>query len=512
MQQWTTEQARRWFRSRPFIFGCNFLPSTAVNSTEMWQKASFDPHTIERELKLASGLGYNSVRVFMPYIVWESDPRGLKERIQLFLSTAEKSGISMVPILFDDCAFAGREPYLGKQDRPVPGVHNSQWTPSPGFSLADDKTVWPQLEAYVKDLLTTFGQDGRVFVWDLYNEPGNSERGKRSIPLLEAAFQWAREAGPKQPLTAGSYNWDGPLKPVSICCEENSDVVSFHCYGNLTAASELIDRLARHERPLLCTEWLHRPMESRFETHLPLFKNGNIGIYNWGLILGRTQTNLSWDTMRGEPNPNPEVWQHDVLFPDGGAYNPEEIVAIRTQVGVDIEMTPVEMTPQIMQQLEERGFIVRLRPGAHELAVKPGETLGKSMYESANEFGPHKLLAVTVNREGFAGFGTHPDNEEFLLIGDPDTKPMYLAIGLCLRDEFEEKTRTGCLDREDLVLLRCRYNDPEVSFFVMRRDVPHGEAIVEADLPPASFYVTESRDLPLYLVEMRKYRLKVGRP
>ena len=44
----------------------------------------------------------------------------------------------------------------------------------------------------------------------------------------------------------------------------------------------------------------------------------------------------------------------------------------------------------------------------------------------------------------------------------------------------------------------------------MVKDVPHGEAIVEADLPPATFYVTESRDLPLDVVEMRKYRLKVG--
>ena len=33
----------------------NFLPSTAVNSTEMWQADSFDAATIERELRTTAG-------------------------------------------------------------------------------------------------------------------------------------------------------------------------------------------------------------------------------------------------------------------------------------------------------------------------------------------------------------------------------------------------------------------------------------------------------------------------
>ena len=37
-------------------------------------------------------------------------------------------------ILFDDCAFAGKEPYLEKQDDPIPYTHNSGWTPSPGLT------------------------------------------------------------------------------------------------------------------------------------------------------------------------------------------------------------------------------------------------------------------------------------------------------------------------------------------------------------------------------------------
>ena len=142
-----------WFASVPYPFGCNFLPSTAVNSTEMWQAETFDAATIERELQWAAGLGYNTVRVFLQFIVWEADPNGHNERVDTFLRLADAAGISMMPILFDDCRFDGRDPYPGTQDEPTPGVHNSRWTPSPGYATADDPERWPQLEAYVKDIV-----------------------------------------------------------------------------------------------------------------------------------------------------------------------------------------------------------------------------------------------------------------------------------------------------------------------------------------------------------------------
>ena len=148
MEQWGAERANEWFASIPYPFGCNFLPSTAVNSTEMWQADSFDPATIERELQLAAGLGYNTVRVFLQFMVWEADPDGQNERLETFLRLADAAGITMMPILFDDCRFDDRDPYPGRQDEPKPGVHNSRWTPSPGYATGDDPARWPQLEAH----------------------------------------------------------------------------------------------------------------------------------------------------------------------------------------------------------------------------------------------------------------------------------------------------------------------------------------------------------------------------
>lgn len=36
---------------------------------------------------------------------------------------------------------------------------------------ADTTALFPVLEAYVKDIMTTFRDDDRVLWWDLYNEP-----------------------------------------------------------------------------------------------------------------------------------------------------------------------------------------------------------------------------------------------------------------------------------------------------------------------------------------------------
>ena len=317
MEQWSAERANEWFASIPYPFGCNFLPSTAVNSTEMWQADSFDPATIERELQLAAGLGYNTVRVFLQFMVWEADPEGHNERLETFLRLADAAGISMMPILFDDCRFDDRDPYPGRQDEPKPGVHNSRWTPSPGYATADDPARWPQLEAYVSDVVGAFGNDRRVLVWDLYNEPGG-DRPKESLPLVETAFRWARAADPRQPLTVGSFFWHDYMTEIRLCGERNSDVVSFHSYGNFHEMRERLDELERYGRPLLCTEWLARHHGSKFASHLPLFRERNAGVYQWGLVAGRTQTYLHWYTRYSpEPGPEPRLWLHDVIRPDG---------------------------------------------------------------------------------------------------------------------------------------------------------------------------------------------------
>jgi len=322
---WPRQRAFEWYEKAWPIVGCNYLPRTAVNMTEMWQKETFDPKTIDEELGWAQQAGYNSVRVFIQYLVWKHDPQGLKRRIGEFLAIAHKHKIRPMLVLFCDCAFAGKEPYLGKQDEPVPGVHNSGWVPSPGLKRVTDRGAWPDLERYVKDIVGTFGQDDRVLIWDLYNEPGASRMWEKSLPLAEATFAWARAAKPKQPLTMGAWiKFDSRMSKRLM---ELSDVISFHGYDGPKGLEAKINTCKTHLRPMICTECLARHVGSRFDAILPVFARNRVGWYNWGLVAGRTQTYMHWGSKRGTPEP--KIWQHDVFRPDGTPYDAEEIKLIR---------------------------------------------------------------------------------------------------------------------------------------------------------------------------------------
>jgi len=302
--RWTPERAWKWYKGIGPTRGFNYVPRTAVNTTEMWQKETFDPRTIDEELGWAERCGLNSARVFVQYIVYEADPQGLIGRMERFLEIADKRHVSVMFILFDDCFIP--EPKLGKQPAPVPGVHNSQWTASPGDRRKQPEN-WPALEEYVKDVVGHFAKDRRVMAWDLYNEAAAPSR-----PLVEASFAWARAAQPSQPLTSC---WQA----LDLC-----DVITFHDYGPPNAGQ--LNRWIA-ERPALCTECIARGAGSRFDNVLPVFAKRGIGWYMWGLVKGRIQTYYPWGSPKGAPEP--KLWHHDLFQPDGRPHRPEEIEQIR---------------------------------------------------------------------------------------------------------------------------------------------------------------------------------------
>src|SRR5690606_15245629 len=86
--RWSEKKANEWYGQHPWIVGCNFVPSTAVNQLEMWQKETFDLETIDRELGWAQQIGFNTVRVFLHNLVWEENPDGFKDRMDQFLKVA----------------------------------------------------------------------------------------------------------------------------------------------------------------------------------------------------------------------------------------------------------------------------------------------------------------------------------------------------------------------------------------------------------------------------------------
>lgn len=150
--QWTVDQAKTWYQNNNWLIGCNFIPSTAVNTLEMWQAESYDPTTIDRELGWAQNIGFNIIRVFLHHLVWQQDPTGFKDRLNNFLSIAANHKIGVMFVLFDDCW--NPEGKLGPQPAPIPGVHNSQWVQAPGAAEVTNTELFPVFEAYVKDVIS----------------------------------------------------------------------------------------------------------------------------------------------------------------------------------------------------------------------------------------------------------------------------------------------------------------------------------------------------------------------
>lgn len=138
--RWSTEKACQWYQEAGAIKGCNYLPRSAVNMTEMWQAPTFDPKTVDQELGWAQEAGYNSVRVFLQYLVWKDDADGLKKRIKTFLALANEHNISVMLILFCDCSFAGKEPYLGPQDASCARC-TQQWLGAQPWTQTGDRPI-----------------------------------------------------------------------------------------------------------------------------------------------------------------------------------------------------------------------------------------------------------------------------------------------------------------------------------------------------------------------------------
>ena len=326
---WSVEKANAWYKQHKWINGADFLPSTAINQLEMWQADTFDAATIDKELGWAEGIGFNTMRVYLHSLAWKQDNEGFKKRVNQYLAIADKHHIKTIFVFFDDCW--NKQAAIGKQPEPKPGIHNSGWVQDPGDPDSKNPANFPALERYVKDVLTRFKSDKRILLWDLYNEPGNSGKLTTSLPLLKSVFAWARAVNPEQPISAGIWAWD--FYELNAFQAMNSDVITYHDYEEPQWHQRVIDLLKIQGRPMICTEYMARTKNSRFENILPMLKKQNIGAINWGLVDGKSNTKYAWDTplTGGE---EPKEWFHDIFRKDGTAYKPEEVEVIKKLHGL----------------------------------------------------------------------------------------------------------------------------------------------------------------------------------
>ncbi len=333
------EEAAAWADRTGWLLGCNFTPSTASNQLELWQAETFDPETIDQELGWAADVvGMNSIRLFLHDLAWLTDPQGFLDRLDHVLDLAAGHQISVMPVLFD--GIWDPDPRPGPQREPRPRIHNSTWLQSPGATVVADRTRWASLRPYVEAVMERFATDPRVVAWDLWNEPDSpnfawahrdpAHKAELIGELLELVWDWAVEVDPAAPLTVGVYLFPKRhaerASAVARTAIERSDVISFHSYENEAGLVAAIDALARHGRPLVCTEWMGRPTSPVALARV--LRDHNVGGYTWGLVDGRTQTKYSWTSWLRRDKPD-APWFHELLHPDGRPYDETEAALLR---------------------------------------------------------------------------------------------------------------------------------------------------------------------------------------
>jgi hypothetical protein len=355
--RWAAEKANAWYDAQAWPVGSDYIPANAINQLEMWQAATFDPKRIDLELGWAESLGMNTMRVFLHDLLWQQDKAGFESRIDTFLAIAAKHHIRPMLVIFDSCW--DPFPRLGPQHPPIPGIHNSGWVQSPGARVLETPAEYPRIEDYVKGIIGHFAKDKRILAWDLWNEPDNNNNGptgaygrfdpknKTEIvaELLPQVFAWARSVDPEQPLTSGIWSGDwtteSSMSTVARIQVNESDIISFHNYSWPEDFERRVVSLERYHRPLICTEYMARGAGSTFDQTLPVAKKYKVGAINWGLVAGKTQTYLPWDSWQ---HPyildQPVLWFHEIFRTDGTPYREREVEIIRSMTGITSPSAP----------------------------------------------------------------------------------------------------------------------------------------------------------------------------
>jgi hypothetical protein len=179
---------------------------------------------------------------------------------------------------------------------------------------------------YVEDIVGAYANDPRIVIWDLYNEPRENGAGL----LITSTVNWARAMDPIQPIAPCAFGqWYNLIKDLS-------DIINIHEYPG-TAGIRMIDG-----RPVIVSEWMYRAEGDQhpIQRLLPGYHAKKIGIWQWGLVNGDTQTHFPWGSPPGAPEPN--IWHHDLYHRDGTAYDPNEIALY-----VQLSNTPPPEPPTI---------------------------------------------------------------------------------------------------------------------------------------------------------------------
>ena len=191
------------------IKGINYYPSQYP-----WKKfwEHYPEDTVAQDLKVMKSLGFNTVRIFIPFIEFGGPyiPEERFKKLDHFLSEARKNKIYVMPTLFD-------------------------------FPVGFELIKYTGYDRYLKSIMNRYHDNRMIIAWDIKNEPDlDFEYHSEEIVLdwLSFIIVQIRKYDKFHPITIG---WAHPENAHHL--HQDLDFISFHYYRSLEELENEIKNL-----------------------------------------------------------------------------------------------------------------------------------------------------------------------------------------------------------------------------------------------------------------------------
>ena len=349
-RRWTAEEANSWYQHFPWLRGSNFLPSNVVNRLDMYQSYLCEEHLAitDKELSVSEELGFNTVRLWLDFDCYYLEKDKYLDILEKYISLCAKHHHFVMIVITheEDLPYGERfvqERRLGEQVKRFTHFNRDYEDYLAHYSerkhYLEYEEIRPLFLEMVDKVVKKYSKDDRIIVWNIYNEPGITI-GDRSIPIVQLLANLVRSNDPIQPLCSDIWrniNDDGSFQSdAEKIGFELSDIISYHCYGNLASFRRRLKILKQHyQRPIFVTEWLQRVNHNTVEEIYPLMAEEKVACYCWGFVNGDTFTDEPWNDiwLQYEKDKNVDYdftkWQHNLYRRNLLPYNPKEIEIIK---------------------------------------------------------------------------------------------------------------------------------------------------------------------------------------
>ena len=268
-----------------YIHGANYIPSYALCLNDVMDH--YNEEIIARELGWAHEVGFNSVRMWFSDTSYIRQPGTFLSQMEQILNILSAYDMTLMPTLFN--RWVDPRFYFGQLDLTV--------------AIGE---VYDTKRKYIRDVVSAFGRDPRILMWDLCNEPFSygwiyntddallQQLYPREVRFWKQCIEVFRDAAPSQPLTMGFMDpTDANIDEVCRLC----DVISCHTYLGWTddtmqpRVEANIRYSNRLKKPLINTETCQGSLDDAtraicIERTLDVMRQAELGFYVWQLCSG----------------------------------------------------------------------------------------------------------------------------------------------------------------------------------------------------------------------------------